>query len=78
VRAKRKQLGLADQTLIVAIAAAFAYQAHVAVTLHRRGFERWEIAVTLGTTAVVYLLASWAAIALLRRWRKATKESAVK
>jgi hypothetical protein len=63
---------------MVAIAATFAYQAHVGVTLHRRGFERWEIALTLGTSAVAHLLASWAALALLRRRRKATKEPSVK
>jgi hypothetical protein len=62
-----------DLIMMVAITATFAYQAHVALTLRRHGFERWEIVLTLGVSGVTYLLASWAALAVLRRWRKSSK-----
>jgi hypothetical protein len=70
LKTTRGQIRLTDQILIVAVAVAFAYLANVGVTMHRRGFERWEIAATLGSAVFGYAITSWTALALIRHWRK--------
>jgi hypothetical protein len=64
---------LTDQLLLVAVVAVAAFLAREGVELRQRGFELSEIAIVVGTTVCLDVVACWAAIALWRRLKALTK-----
>jgi ABC-type transport system involved in cytochrome c biogenesis permease component len=73
-----KRFTLADLLLAVAIVAMTAYLVRIGLNLHQRGFEGSEIAIVVGTMAILAVVGCWAAIALCRRLRKRRTESPVR
>jgi hypothetical protein len=69
---------LTGQLLLVAVVAVAVFLAREGVELHWRGFERSEIVIVVGTVVSPDLIASVVVVALLRRWKRARKESPVR
>jgi hypothetical protein len=69
---------LTDQLLLVAVVAVAVFLAREGVELHRRGFERSEIVIVVGTVVSLDLIASVVVVAILRRWKRARTRSTLR
>jgi hypothetical protein len=59
-----------DLIMFVAVVAVVVFLAREGVELHRRGFERSEIVIVVGTVVSLDLIASVVVVVLMRRWAR--------
>ena len=69
---------LTDQILFLAVVAVAVFLAREGVELHRRGFERSEIVIVVGTVVSLDLIVGVFVVVLMRRWKRARAESPVR
>jgi hypothetical protein len=77
-RINRDAVKLTDQLLLVAVVAVAVFLAREGVEFHRRGFERSEIVIVVGTVVSLDLIVGVVVVVLMRRWNRARAESPVK